>query len=112
MVGLICHSMLIWNRRAALLNIQCRSTLQVESNIDMRGTSMRRVSYHQSVFDLLDMQPPNSVEAESMIESWERQQGQRLPEAVRQWYLIENVVAIRDVEEWPRRNEEGHLWYD
>jgi hypothetical protein len=72
---------------------------------------MRRVSRYQSVFDLLDIQPPNSAEAAQMVESWELQHNQRLPEAVRQWYLIENSVALQDVEDgWA--NEVGYLWFD
>jgi hypothetical protein len=68
---------------------------------------MRRVSYHQSVFDLLGIQPSVSPQARKMIASWEKTQGRRLPEAVRQWYLVDRVVALRE-----NQDEEGHLWYD
>jgi hypothetical protein len=44
---------------------------------------VRRVSYHQSVFDLLDIQPQESPQAREMIEACEARSG-RLPEAVRQ----------------------------
>jgi hypothetical protein len=60
---------------------------------------MRRVSYHQSVFDLIGLQPPTSSEALGMIEECERQRGQRLPEAVRQWYAIKDVVPLDPVHE-------------
>jgi hypothetical protein len=74
---------------------------------------MRRESYHQSVFDLLDIQPPHSVEARAMIEAWESRHGRRLLEAVRQWYLIENLVALQEHRgDWPRQNAADHLWYD
>ena len=55
---------------------------------------MRRVSYHQSIFDLLDLQPSESAQARESIEDCERRCGRRLPEAVRQWYLIEGVVQL------------------
>ncbi len=55
---------------------------------------MRRLSYHQSVFDLLDLHPPESAQARELIEACERRCRQRLPEAVRQWYLLEGVVAL------------------
>ncbi len=72
------------------------------------------VSSYQSVFDLLDIQPPNSAEAQQMIEAWEHQHGRRLPEAVRQWYLIENVVSLQDMQEeqWDQHDMAGQLWYD
>ena len=44
---------------------------------------MRRVPYHQSVFDLLDIQPQESPQAREMIEAHEARSGRRLPEAVR-----------------------------
>jgi hypothetical protein len=68
---------------------------------------MRRVPYHQSVFDLLGIQPPASPQARDMIEACERLRGGRLPESVRQWYLLEGVVALRE-----DQGEEGHLWFD
>jgi hypothetical protein len=57
---------------------------------------MRRVPYHQSVFDLLDIQPRQSPQAREMIEMCERRCGRRLPEAVRQWYLLDGVVELWD----------------
>jgi hypothetical protein len=68
---------------------------------------MRRVSYHQSVFDLLDLRPAASEPARQRVEACEGRYGRRLPEAVRQWYLIDDVVALT-----PAEGEEGHLWYD
>jgi hypothetical protein len=50
---------------------------------------MRRVPFHQSVFDLLDLRPRESPQAREMIEACEARSGRRLPEAVRQWYLID-----------------------
>ena len=41
------------------------------------GVRMRRVPYHQSVFDLLNIQAREPPQART----------KRLPEAVRQWYL-------------------------
>ena len=55
---------------------------------------MRGLPYHQSLFDLLDAQPPVSAQAREMIEAYERRRGQRLPEAVRQWYLLRDVVPL------------------
>jgi hypothetical protein len=75
---------------------------------------MRGVSYFQSVFDLLGLQPQTSSEALAMIEVLE-QGGRRLPESVRQWYLIENVVSLPGtVGDWRgnEANEANHLWYD
>jgi hypothetical protein len=74
---------------------------------------MRRVPYHQSVFDLLDLQPRESPQAREMIEAHEARSG-RLPEAVRQWYLIDRVVALRHDADWYARagNQRDHLWYD
>jgi hypothetical protein len=75
---------------------------------------MRRVSYHQSVFDLLDLQPPESPEARGMIEASEGRSGRRLPETVREWYLTDRVVALREDDDWDARarNQKEHLWYD
>jgi hypothetical protein len=75
---------------------------------------MRRVSYHQSVFDLLDMQPQESPQAREMIEACEARSGQRLPESVRQWYLIDGVVFLRPDNDWRERvrNQRDYLWYD
>jgi hypothetical protein len=75
---------------------------------------MRRVAYHQSVFDLLDMQPKESPQAREMIEACEARSGRRLPEAVRQWYLIDRVVTLRHDTDWQTRarNEQQYLWYD
>jgi hypothetical protein len=74
---------------------------------------MRRVPYHQSVFDLLDLQPQESVQAREMIEACEVRSG-RLPEAVRQWYLIDRIVALRHDADWyvRARNQRDYLWYD
>jgi len=74
---------------------------------------MRRVPYHQSVFDLLDLQPRESPQAREIIEAHEAQNG-RLPEAVRQWYLIDRVVPLRYDPDTPLlpRILRGHLWYD
>jgi hypothetical protein len=69
---------------------------------------MRRVSYHQSVFDLVDIQPQESPQAREMIEAHEARSG-RLPEAVRQWYLTEGVVPLREEN---AADQVGHLWYD
>ena len=75
---------------------------------------MRRVPYHQSVFDLLDLQPRESPQARAMIEACEARSGRRLPEAVRQWYLIDRVVALRHDADWSSRarSQRDHLWYD
>ena len=75
---------------------------------------MRRVSYHQSVFDLLDIQSGESPQAREMIETRGARCGRRLPEAVRQWYLIDAVVALQDESDWNIRvtNQLGHLWYN
>ena len=45
---------------------------------------MRRVPYHQSVFDLLNIEPQESPQARAMIEAHEARSG-TLPAAVRQW---------------------------
>src|SRR5262249_35292861 len=75
---------------------------------------MQRISYHQSVFDLLDLQPSESATAREMIEVCEAHCGWRLPEAVRQWYLIDQVVPLQRVDNFHGfpENEENHLWYD
>jgi hypothetical protein len=75
---------------------------------------MRRVPFHQSVFDLLDMEPRESPPAREMIEACEARCGRRLPEAVRQWYLTEGVVPLRHDADWQARarNLWGSLWYD
>jgi hypothetical protein len=75
---------------------------------------MRRVSYHQSVFDLLDLEPKESARAREMIDVSEARMGRRLPEAVRQWYLIDGVVALPDEANWRERieSQRNHLWYD
>jgi hypothetical protein len=46
-----------------------------------------------------------------MIEECEHRTGRRLPEAVRQWYLVDGVVALRDDPQLPQ-DEQDHLWYD
>jgi hypothetical protein len=75
---------------------------------------MRRVSYHQSVFDLLDIRPAESAQAREMIEACERRCGRRLPESVRQWYLVEGVVALHYDADWhaPASSQKSYLWYD
>src|SRR5688572_30211498 len=67
---------------------------------------MQRVSYHQNVFDLLDVEPPASAEAVGMIEACEGRAGRRLPRSLRDWYTWEGVVPLRS-----RRRGEESLWY-
>jgi hypothetical protein len=55
---------------------------------------MRRVSYHQSVFDLVRSRPRESAQARRLIEECERRRGTRLPESVRQWYLTEGALSL------------------
>jgi hypothetical protein len=77
---------------------------------------MRRVSYHQSVFDLLDLRPRISAEARASIEACEARSGRRLPAAVRDWYSTENVVLADELppeaEETPDEPWDDSLWYD
>ena len=58
---------------------------------------MSGVPYHQSIFDLLNIQPPVCPEALAKIEECESKLGARLPESVRQW------CATKDT---------GDLWYE
>jgi hypothetical protein len=69
---------------------------------------MRRVSYYQSLFDLLDLQPGASSEAVRMIRHHEAAHGS-LPAAVRQWYRIDNVVGLRPTAR--RFHDHTGLWY-
>jgi hypothetical protein len=71
---------------------------------------MSRLSYHQNVFDLLDCTPAISKAAVRRIEKSEKRCGQRLPAAVRDWYVREKVVPLTRI---PRSQEEfGYLWHD
>jgi hypothetical protein len=72
---------------------------------------MKRVSYHQNLFDLLDQELPLSAEAVRMIEECERRCGRALPAAVREWYSLEGTVHLHPSGEWPDPNEEGSLWH-
>src|SRR4051812_37567000 len=74
------------------------------NKVTLEGRSMRRVSWHQSVFDLLGVQPQASPEARAMIEACEARTGRPLPAAVRDWFVRENVVALR--------GNEACLWND
>ena len=69
---------------------------------------MRRLPYHQSLFDLLDAELPESPEARELIEACERRCGRRLPEAVRQWYLLRDVVPL--TLEQLRQGQRHFLW--
>jgi hypothetical protein len=77
----------------------------------VKGTAMRRVSYHQSVFDLIDVQPPLSAEARKAVEAAEVGCGHRLPASVRDWYLHENTVPLIQRDRH-RRGAPNSLWYD
>jgi hypothetical protein len=58
---------------------------------------VNRVSYHQNVFDLLDMEPlPVSPEAVALIEACERRCGHRLPAALREWCAFAENVPLRE----------------
>jgi hypothetical protein len=68
-----------------------------------------RLSYHQNVFDLLDIEPAPSEAALRMIEECERRCQKRLPAAVRDWYALDGVVHLPDD---PLTVEYGYLWWD
>lgn len=53
------------------------------------------VPYHQNVYDLLGIEPGKSPEAARMIAEHEAQHGP-LPASVREWYLVPNIVRMRD----------------
>ena len=46
-----------------------------------------------------------------MVEACESRRGERLPESVRQWYLIDGVVPLRHDADWQTRasNQQGHV---
>jgi hypothetical protein len=70
---------------------------------------MPRVSYHQNVFDLLDLEPRASAAALRQIKACERRCGQPLPASVRDWYMTAGVVPLDgEVEE----DEAGYLWHE
>lgn len=71
---------------------------------------MRRVSYHQNVFDLLDVEPRISPEAARMVADWERRMRLTLPASVRDWYTLQDVVPLTLGEEMTA--EYGYLWHD
>src|SRR6516162_77229 len=70
---------------------------------------MRRVSYYQSLFDLLEIQPGRSSDALHMIAEHEAAHGP-LPAAVRDWYSTENVVGLWPVE--GEHHDQRMLWYE
>jgi hypothetical protein len=69
---------------------------------------MNTVSYHQNVFDLLDVELYGSKDAVALMERWEKQRKSALPCALRDWYSLSGVVHLRSRSPY----DEGHLWYD
>src|SRR4051812_36952240 len=69
------------------------------------------VPYHQSLFDLLDWDLPESAEARAMIEEAERACRREVPGSVRQWYLLDDVVSLAEGERGSS-DARGGLWWD
>jgi hypothetical protein len=69
---------------------------------------MRRVSYHQTVFDLIDQTPPplDSSALQSIAEA-EGRSKKRLPLAVRDWFARKGIVRVTE-----SAQQRGTLWYD
>src|SRR5438270_5122096 len=73
---------------------------------------MTHLSYHQNVFDLLDIELGLSGEALRMIEECERRCGASLPRALRDWYATEQVVPLRRATSEVAESNECPLWHD
>src|SRR5262249_24523782 len=75
------------------------------------GRGMNRVSYHQNVFDLLEVELPVSTVAVQMIERCERRCGRRLPASLREWYSFARTVRLHSGVGMPEgENEPETLW--
>src|SRR5262249_54558018 len=70
------------------------------------------LSYHQNVFDLLDLEPKVSPEALRDIEECERRAGKRLPAALRDWYSLDGIVHRKFTGPLDWDSEFGYLWRD
>ena len=53
------------------------------------------VSFHRNVYDLLDLSPDGSPQAERAIQRHERRCGP-LPASVREWYSVKGIVPLSD----------------
>lgn len=69
---------------------------------------MRRVSYHQTIFDLLDLPtPPLSPRSVAAIAEAEQRAGRPLPRAIRDWFAREGTVRFDG-----GTPSEGTLWHE
>lgn len=74
---------------------------------------MSRVShvpYHQNVYDLIGIEPGECPDAAQMITEHEVEHGP-LPEALREWYHIPNVVLLSSVG-WTLEAEAETFWHE
>ncbi len=71
---------------------------------------MRCVSYHQNVFDLLDVELPVARDVVERLDGWERERLVSLPRALREWYSFSGAVPLLDGSHFSVG--QGHLWSD